>query len=442
MAINFPNSPTTNQQFEADGRIWKYNGSVWEFLGYPGPANDLTVGTVTTGEAGTDAAVEITGNTPEQIINFTIPKGDQGITGDDGIVVQATEPENTDILWVDTSEDGSTVGGGADLYYLVEASNVSTVLQTLPANYPYLLRAFSTGATETPVSIYDSTDTLLETVNVTFDGVEIFHSVDVAKFLVVNGTTDKIWFAITSPTDAGVEDSRKTFVITSTQSITLAEDYDAYLLGGGGGGGGQIASSPLYAGAGGGGSGYFASGIITAGTYTATIGAGGVGSDGASGTQGGTTSIGALSAVGGSGGLRSITEGVGTAGGNGGSGGGGGAADTSLLTRSNSGYNGANGSVGLGSLTPGAGGTGSSTTLPVQDIFNTILQPPTEDTNGGGGVYQGGGGGGITNNANDGTSATNYGGGGRGADGALTAKFVRFGGNGFQGVIVLVERVA
>lgn len=38
----------------------------------------LTVGTVTTGEPGTNAAVEITGEAPNQTINFWIPEGDPG----------------------------------------------------------------------------------------------------------------------------------------------------------------------------------------------------------------------------------------------------------------------------------------------------------------------------------------------------------------------------
>lgn len=76
MPIDFPNSPTVGQRFEVDGRAWEYDGSVWEFLGPPGPANELIVGTVTTGAAGTSAAVTITGDSPQQTINFTIPRGD------------------------------------------------------------------------------------------------------------------------------------------------------------------------------------------------------------------------------------------------------------------------------------------------------------------------------------------------------------------------------
>lgn len=46
-----------------------------------GDAPDLTVGTVTTGAAGSSAAVTITGTPDAPVLNFTIPKGDTGATG-------------------------------------------------------------------------------------------------------------------------------------------------------------------------------------------------------------------------------------------------------------------------------------------------------------------------------------------------------------------------
>ena len=49
--------------------------------GVPGPANTLTIGTVTDGET---AAAEITGASPNQTLNLTLPRGQQGIPGQDG----------------------------------------------------------------------------------------------------------------------------------------------------------------------------------------------------------------------------------------------------------------------------------------------------------------------------------------------------------------------
>lgn len=49
--------------------------------GLQGPANVLSVGSVTTGEPGTDAEVTISGTAPNQTIDFKIPKGEKGETG-------------------------------------------------------------------------------------------------------------------------------------------------------------------------------------------------------------------------------------------------------------------------------------------------------------------------------------------------------------------------
>ena len=47
----------------------------------PAGSNELSIGTVTTGEAGSQASGTITGNAPSQTLNLTIPKGDKGDTG-------------------------------------------------------------------------------------------------------------------------------------------------------------------------------------------------------------------------------------------------------------------------------------------------------------------------------------------------------------------------
>ena len=44
----------------------------------PGPANVLSVGTVTTGSPGSSAVATITGTSPTQVLNLTIPRGDIG----------------------------------------------------------------------------------------------------------------------------------------------------------------------------------------------------------------------------------------------------------------------------------------------------------------------------------------------------------------------------
>ncbi len=52
--------------------------------GADGVTPTLSIGTVTTGEAGTNASASISGTTPNLILNLTIPKGDKGDKGDTG----------------------------------------------------------------------------------------------------------------------------------------------------------------------------------------------------------------------------------------------------------------------------------------------------------------------------------------------------------------------
>lgn len=72
-------------------------GPVYEADAYAtgpqGPPNTLTVGTVTTGAAGTQAAATITGDSPEQTLDLTIPKGDPG-----GFTASSGAPANLNTL--------------------------------------------------------------------------------------------------------------------------------------------------------------------------------------------------------------------------------------------------------------------------------------------------------------------------------------------------------
>ena len=53
-------------------------------VGVPGSAGTVTVGTTTTGAPGSDAIVENVGTATNAILDFTIPRGDQGIQGQQG----------------------------------------------------------------------------------------------------------------------------------------------------------------------------------------------------------------------------------------------------------------------------------------------------------------------------------------------------------------------
>lgn len=49
--------------------------------GKAGPANELSIGTVTSGDS---ASATITGDAPDQTLNLVLPKGDKGDKGDQG----------------------------------------------------------------------------------------------------------------------------------------------------------------------------------------------------------------------------------------------------------------------------------------------------------------------------------------------------------------------
>lgn len=81
------------------------------FTGAPGPANVISLGTVATGSPGSNVAVAINGTSPNQTISFVIPRGDVGAKGDQGIqgLTGQTGPANTITMGtVSTGAPGST----------------------------------------------------------------------------------------------------------------------------------------------------------------------------------------------------------------------------------------------------------------------------------------------------------------------------------------------
>lgn len=67
----------------------------------PGPPNVLTVGSVTSGPT---PSAEIVGESPEQVLNLVLPKGDKGDTGDDSVVPGPPGPANS--LSIGTVSEG------------------------------------------------------------------------------------------------------------------------------------------------------------------------------------------------------------------------------------------------------------------------------------------------------------------------------------------------
>ena len=85
---------------------------VW-MQGPPGAAATVTVGTVTTGEPGTDALVTNSGTENAAVLNFTIPRGETGTAGagvpDGGTVGQLLGKTESGTAWTDPPKSGGRV---------------------------------------------------------------------------------------------------------------------------------------------------------------------------------------------------------------------------------------------------------------------------------------------------------------------------------------------
>ena len=75
--------------------------------GADGAAATVTVGTVTTGEAGTQAVVENAGTENAAVLNFTIPQGEKGDKGEDGVIGRDGAAATVTVGTVTTGEAGT-----------------------------------------------------------------------------------------------------------------------------------------------------------------------------------------------------------------------------------------------------------------------------------------------------------------------------------------------
>jgi hypothetical protein len=266
------------------------------------------------------------------------------------------------------------------------------------------------------IAFYNASDTLVGgfSSSATFTEISVTTSEEASKLLV---TSTILTAPITaSYTASGSKIPFSITEITATQSVTITEPTLAIVFGGGGGGRWTVDK-----GGGGGGSGYLASGVLSPGTYTATIGVGGGNS-----ADGSASTIGSITANGGK------TGTIARAGGDGGSGGGGGQDGSGGLNYGALGGSaGSDGGVGY-TANPVTCPPGTGSGVPIQGLIAGAGGDGrgAYATGGGGRLYSGGGGaGGSASGAGQNALyATGGGGGGSSAGGA-----------GGDGLILLIE---
>ena len=115
MPINFPNTPTPNQQYTYSGKTWQWNGTYWDFLvASPGVSSitagsglsaNTSVGAVTIITTGTTGGSNFTGGTVTGTTNFT-----GGITA---TTISATTYQN---LPTDIRVTGGTYSNGSTTF--------------------------------------------------------------------------------------------------------------------------------------------------------------------------------------------------------------------------------------------------------------------------------------------------------------------------------------
>ncbi len=108
--LHIGTAPTTGTA-PSEGTVWTAFGVKGDAgaNGAPGSAATIAIGTVTTGVAGSAAAIVNSGTSDAAIFDITIPKGDKGdkgdngISGTDGVSITAVTINSTGDLIVTTS---------------------------------------------------------------------------------------------------------------------------------------------------------------------------------------------------------------------------------------------------------------------------------------------------------------------------------------------------
>jgi hypothetical protein len=85
LSVNELHDVQTNGKTDGDALVWDAANNYWTNAVVFGEPTELSIGTVTTGTAGSTATATVTGEPPSQTISFVIPRGDKGETGSPGL---------------------------------------------------------------------------------------------------------------------------------------------------------------------------------------------------------------------------------------------------------------------------------------------------------------------------------------------------------------------
>lgn len=144
--------------------------------GSDGSAASVSVGTVTTGEPGTNASVTNSGTSSAAVLDFVIPKGAKGDKGDDGVTTIQTTSSNFTVSlpasgWVGSSapytQTVAAAGVTADNAPVLDVSVSDTTAAGIEQikQWGYISKA-STAADSITFSCYETKPTVDLTVNV------------------------------------------------------------------------------------------------------------------------------------------------------------------------------------------------------------------------------------------------------------------------------------
>ena len=104
----------------------------------------LTVGTVTTGEAGTEATVTNRGTSSRAILDFTIPRGEKGEKGDTGAqgIQGVAGKDGTNGIDGKNGVDGKTPEKGKDYFTAQEIEEITKHFKILKEQKKDLLISY------------------------------------------------------------------------------------------------------------------------------------------------------------------------------------------------------------------------------------------------------------------------------------------------------------